>query len=183
LAIKRDPFYVNLSREGTMTDRVYIDAVEILPRKNLVGYCSILNSRDVSQYYDLLWFKFLERLSWTLIPQERDLYGICANLNLRGFFEYWTTVEILPGDVVPDDLITMPMDAGTYGSRVERPEKPLPIFYSRLMEFLETPSEYVLNWTQPFYELYKPNWAKRNAVKICVPLYASIMDNQCRMSG
>ncbi|MDR2302163.1 MAG: GyrI-like domain-containing protein [Deltaproteobacteria bacterium] len=166
-----------------MSDTVYIDAVENLPRKTLVGYCSILNSRDVSQYYDLLWFKFLERLSWTLIPQERDLYGICANLNLRGFFEYWTTVEVLPGDLVPDDLIAMPMDAGTYGSRVERPEKPLPIFYSRLTEYWETPNDYVLNWNQPFYELYKPNWAKRNAVKICVPLYASIMEHQRRMSG
>lgn len=169
--------------EDTMTATVYIDAVENLPRTNLVGYCAILNSNDVSQYYDLLWFKFLERLSWTLIPQERNLYGICANLNLRGFFEYWTTVEVKPGDIIPDDLISMPMDAGTYGSRYERPERPLPVFYSRLTEFWEPPTDYVLNWTLPFYELYKPNWVKRDAVKICVPLYAAMCENQRRMSG
>jgi hypothetical protein len=165
-----------------MTDTVSIEAVENLPKKTLVGYCSILNSNDVSQYYDLLWYKFLERLSWTLIPTGRDMYGVCANLNLRGFFEYWTAVEVFPGDIVPDDLITIPMVAGTYGSRVEIPERPLPIFYSRLTEYWETPEEYVLNWNQPFYELYKPDWSHRMAVKISVPLFATIGENQ-RMSG
>ncbi|MDR1111042.1 MAG: GyrI-like domain-containing protein [Deltaproteobacteria bacterium] len=166
-----------------MNGTVYIDAVENLPKKNLVGYCSILNSNDVSQYYDLLWYKFMERLSWTLIPPGRELYGVCANLNLTGFFEYWTTVEILPGDIVPDDLISMPMDAGTYGSRVEIPERPLPVFYSRLTQFWEPPSDYALNWNQPFFEIYKPDWANRMAVKICVPLFDSMAESDRRMSG
>lgn len=157
-----------------MSSTVYIDAVENLPKKNLVGYCSVLNSSEVSLYYDFLWYKFLERLSWTLIPNGRELYGVCANLNYNGFFEYWTAVEVFPGDIVPDDLVPIHMDAGTYGSRVERPERPLPIVYSQVTESWEAPSDYTLNWKQPFYELYKPNWANRMAVKFCVPLFVSI---------
>ncbi|MDR1051705.1 MAG: GyrI-like domain-containing protein [Deltaproteobacteria bacterium] len=157
-----------------MSGTLYIDAVENLPKKNLVGYCSILNSGEVPQYYDLLWYKFLERLTWSLIPPGRELFGVCANLNLNGFFEYWTTVEVFPGDIIPDDLVAIPMNAGTYGSRVEIPERPLPVFYSRLNQFWEAPSDYILNWNHPFYEVYKPDWANRLAVKICVPLFASM---------
>ncbi|MDR0355868.1 MAG: GyrI-like domain-containing protein [Deltaproteobacteria bacterium] len=157
-----------------MSGTVHFDVVENLPKKTLVGYCSVLNSIDVPQYYDLLWYRFLERLTWSLIPPDRELYGVCANLNINGFFEYWTAVEARPGDLLPDDLIAIPMDAGTYGSRVEMPEKPLPVFYGQLTSCWETPSEYMLNWKQPFYEVYKPDWANRSAVKICVPLFASM---------
>ncbi|MDR1486468.1 MAG: GyrI-like domain-containing protein [Deltaproteobacteria bacterium] len=156
-----------------MANTVYIDAVESLPKKNLVGYCSILNSADVSRYYDLLWYKFLERLSRTLIPKGRELYGVCANLKYSGFFEYWTCVEVFADDVIPDDLVSIPMDAGTYGSRVERPERPLPLVYSQVSENWEAPSDYILNWKLPFFELYKPNWANRMVVKFCVPLFSS----------
>jgi hypothetical protein len=172
-----------VKQEDAMSPTVHIDAVENLPKKNLVGYCSILNATDVSNYYDLLWYKFLERLSYSLIPQGRELYGVCANLNLNGFFEYWTAVEVFPGDIFSDDLISIPMDAGTYGSRVEIPELPLPVVYSRLTQYWEAPSDYVLNWNQPFYEVYKPDWANRSAVKICVPLFASAAAGDQRMSG
>ncbi|MDR3203513.1 MAG: GyrI-like domain-containing protein [Deltaproteobacteria bacterium] len=154
-----------------MEKKVQLDAVENLPTKALFGYCSILSVSEVGRYYDFLWYKFIERLTLANISQDRELYGVCANLSRSGFFEYWTAIEIRSGEEVPEDLIDIPMVAGTYGSKVERPDTPLPLIYGKLSEQWERPSDYVLNWRQPFYELYKPNWSNRRAVKFCLPLF------------
>ena len=156
--------------------RLMIDAVETLPKKTLVGYCSVLDSRKVKLAYELLWFKFIERLTFTTIPVGRDLYGVCANLNANnGFFEYWTAVEVTEGDLVPSDLIEIPIDAGTYGLRIEKPDNMLPQVYGKLIHVWEPPSDYILNWRRPFFELYQPDWANRRAVKIAVPLNPNLL--------
>ena len=153
--------------------KVLIDAVEPLPKKTLVGYCAVLDSRRVRLVYELLWLKFLERLTFSTIPAGRDLYGVCANLNYNsGFFEYWTAVEVLENDHVPKDLVAIPLDAGTYGLRVEKPDNMLPKVYGELIQAWEAPSDYILNWRRPFFEIYQPDFANRRAVKIAVPLNA-----------
>ena len=164
--------------------KVMIDAVETLPRKTLVGYCSILDSRDVGLVYELLWYKFLERLAFTTIPEGRDLYGVCANLNYNsGFFEYWTTVEVQSGDRVPDDLCEIPLAAGTYGMRIEKPDNMLPKVYGELIHGWEAPSDYILNWRRPFFEIYQPDWPNRRAVKIAVPLNVALMSAELRAAA
>jgi hypothetical protein len=154
--------------------KVMIDAVASMPEKTLVGYCSVLDFRKAAMVYEPLWFKFLERLSRTGIPAGRDLYGVCVNLDFKGgFFEYWTAVEVLEGDKAPKDLVEIPLDAGTYGLRLERPDN-LPGVYGTLIAGLEAPSDYILNWRRPFYEIYQPDWAHRRAVRIAVPLNAAL---------
>ena len=161
--------------------KVLIDTVETLPKKTLVGYCSILDSRDVGLVYELLWYKFLERLTFTTIPEGRDLYGVCANLNYNsGFFEYWTAVEVHEDDLVPWDLVEIPLDAGTYGMRVEKPDNMLPKVYGELIYGWEAPSDYILNWRRPFFEIYQPDWANRQAVKIAVPLNVALITAELR---
>jgi predicted transcriptional regulator YdeE len=160
-----------------------IDAVETLPKKTLVGYCSVLDTRKVGLVYELLWFKFLERLTFTTIATGRDLYGVCANLNCHnGFFHYWTAVEVLQGDLVPSDLAEIPFDAGTYGLRIEKPDNMLPKVYGELIHGWEAPSDYILNWRRPFFEIYQPDWPNRRAVKIAVPLNASLLGAELRPS-
>ncbi|MDR2443992.1 MAG: GyrI-like domain-containing protein [Deltaproteobacteria bacterium] len=157
-----------------MTAIVQIDAVETLRKRRLVGFCSILDSRNVEMYYDLLWYKFLERISHNDLVAHRNLYGVCARLNNNsGFFEYWTAVETYEGDQLADDLVPIDLSAGLYGSRVEKPEKNLAKVYSQLISGWKTPSDYILNWNQPFFEVFQPNWFNREAVKISVPLYVS----------
>ena len=157
--------------------KILIDAVETLPKKTLVGYCAILDSRQVGLVYELLWFKFLERLNFTTIPAGRDLYGVCANLDSNsGFFEYWTAVEVHQSDHVPKDLVEIPLDAGTYGLRVEKPDNMLPKVYGNLIRGWQAPSDYILNFRRPFFEIYQPDWPNRRAVKIAVPLYVGHLD-------
>ena len=160
--------------------RIMIDAVETLPTKNLVGYCSILDSRGVALYYDLLWYKFVERLRFTDLSPDRGLYGVCANLSPGGFFEYWTSGEVHEVDLVPWDVVEIPLDAGTYGMRVEKPDNMLPKVYGELIYGWEAPSDYILNWRRPFFEIYQPDWANRQAVKIAVPLNVALITAELR---
>jgi predicted transcriptional regulator YdeE len=164
--------------------KVMIDAVETLPNKTLVGYCSIIDSRRVGQVYETLWANFLDRLAFTAIPSGRDLYGVCANLNSQsGFFEYWTAVEVRLGEPAPWDLVEIPLDAGTYGLRIERPDNTLPKVYGELVHGLEAPSDYILNWRRPFFEVYQPDWPNRRAVKMAFPLNAVLMTAELRVSA
>jgi hypothetical protein len=71
-------------------------------------------------------------------------------------------------------LVHLPLNGGTYGSRIERPNLSLPVLYSQISHSWNPPDDYTLNWKLPFFELYRPNWANRSAVKICIPLNFSI---------
>ncbi|MDR1545986.1 MAG: GyrI-like domain-containing protein [Deltaproteobacteria bacterium] len=154
-----------------MTQKLKISAIELLPERLLVGYCSILNSNIVSYYYNYVWTKFMERIYEIPGLQDRELYGVCTNLQFNGLFEYWTAVAVEPGLEAPADLTPIPLGAGTYGSRVDKPARPLPMMYGRLGQYWQTPDYYVLNWKLPCYELYKPDWYNRAVVKICIPLH------------
>jgi hypothetical protein len=155
--------------------RIIIDAVETLPTRNLVGYCSILDRRGAGLCYELLWRRFLERLSLASLPRDRGLYGVCANLSPDGFFEYWTAVELPAGDPAPADLARLPLTAGTYGWRLEKPANSLPMVYGGAIRGWVAPSDYALDWDRPFLETHQPDWPNREAVKIAVPLWAPMM--------
>ncbi|MDR1658062.1 MAG: GyrI-like domain-containing protein [Deltaproteobacteria bacterium] len=156
---------------------VTIDEVEVLAKKQLVGYCAIMDSSQVSLCYDRLWSNFLERLSNIDLPHSRNLYGVCNNLNCNsGFFEYWTAIETLAGDQLPDDLVNIPLSAGTYGCGIGDNDRNLPTVYSRMIEGWSLPAEYILNSKEPFFEIYRPDWFHRMAVRIFVPLQVLNME-------
>ncbi|MDR2613125.1 MAG: GyrI-like domain-containing protein [Deltaproteobacteria bacterium] len=154
--------------------KIHIDAVETMPSRHLVGYCAILNDKAVEDYYEKLWLNFIDRIRKIPCLAERELYGVCTNLQGNSFFEYWTTVESSPDDQLPSDLVTLPLDGGTYGSRIGRPEISLPSIYSRANSTWDAPRNFTLEWKLPFYEVYRPNWFQRRSLKICVPLHYSL---------
>ncbi|MDR2461241.1 MAG: GyrI-like domain-containing protein [Deltaproteobacteria bacterium] len=153
-----------------MNSQIHLDAIESLPRKKLVGYCAILNHKAATTYYEKLWVNFIERINQIPCLAKRDLYGVCTNLQGNNFFEYWTAVETNDKDLVPPDLVPLPLRGGVYGSRIEKPELPLPLIYSRSASAWTPPKDYSLDWKLPFFEVYRPNWFDRKAVKICIPL-------------
>ncbi|MDR2351006.1 MAG: GyrI-like domain-containing protein [Deltaproteobacteria bacterium] len=157
-----------------MLAQIQIDAIESMPKKRLVGYCAILNHEAATEYYEKLWVNFIERINQIPALSKRDLYGVCTNLQGNNYFEYWTTVECHAQDRIPPDLVQLPLDGGIYGSRIERPEVSLPMFYTKEASSWTPPKDYVLDWKLPFFEVYKPNWFNRKTVKICIPLNFSL---------
>jgi hypothetical protein len=157
-----------------MNPKIRIEAVESMPSKRLVGYCAILNDKAVGDYYEKLWLNFIDRIRKIPCLADRELYGVCTNLQGNNYFEYWTTVESSPEDQLPGDLVSLPLDGGTYGSRIGRPELSLPSIYSRTSSTWDPPKDYSLEWKLPFFEVYRPNWFQRRALKICVPLNFSL---------
>ncbi|MDR1166459.1 MAG: GyrI-like domain-containing protein [Deltaproteobacteria bacterium] len=157
-----------------MNPPIKIEAIETMPRKRLVGYCAILNDKAVRDYYEKLWVNFIERIQSVPCLAGRELYGVCTNLQHNNFFEYWTTVECAKDDPVPPDLVSLPLDGGIYGSRIERPDTNLPLMYSQKVSTWNAPDDYTLDWRLPFFEVHRPNFFKRSSVKICVPLNFSL---------
>jgi predicted transcriptional regulator YdeE len=153
-----------------MNNLISMEAVETLPKKRLVGYCAILNHKAVNDYYEKLWRNFLDRVNKVPSLAEKDLYGVCTNLQANNYFEYWTTVECSAGDAIPEDLADLPLNGGVYGSKVERPELNLPSIYNRQVSPWVPPRDFELNWSLPFFEVYRPDWFRRSAVKFCIPL-------------
>jgi predicted transcriptional regulator YdeE len=157
-----------------VTCRIRIDAIESLPQKILAGYCAIVSSEGVGRLYEKLWEAFLGRLRRIEGLSGRDLYGVCCSLQASRLFEYWLAVEVRPGDRLPRDLIAFPLMGGTYGASVGPPEAVLPAVYSSLLSQWTAPLDYSLDWKMPFFEVYNPDWPKRAAVKICLPLQFSV---------
>ncbi|MDR1312518.1 MAG: GyrI-like domain-containing protein [Deltaproteobacteria bacterium] len=157
-----------------MKPKILIESVEALPSKRLVGYCAILNDKAVGDYYEKLWLNFIDRIRKIPCLANRELYGVCTNLQGNNYFEYWTTVESSPEDQLPGDLVDLPLGGGLYGSPIGRPEISLPSIYSRAFSAWDPPKDYTLEWKLPFFEVYKPNWFRQRALRMCVPLNLSL---------
>jgi predicted transcriptional regulator YdeE len=155
---------------------IRVDAIEALPRKILAGYCAIVSPEGANDLYEKLWRAFLARTEKIEGCAERAYYGVCCNLQANGFFEYWLTVEVLPGDWIPKDLIPFHINEGTYGTSVETREISLPEIYCSLIHRWTAPPDYALDWKMPFFEIYAPGEAREKAVKICLPLQFSVMN-------
>jgi hypothetical protein len=147
-----------------------------MPQKTLAGYCAIVSPEGIHDLYDKLWKAFLTRVEGPEFFAKRAYYGICCNLQANNLFEYWLTVEVFPGDLVPKDLIPFHLSGGTYGSSVEGREVSLPKIYRSLIHGWTAPPDYTLDWKMPFFEIHGPGQAKNEAVKICLPLQFSVMN-------
>jgi predicted transcriptional regulator YdeE len=155
---------------------IRVDAIEALPQKSLAGYCAIVSPEGVRELYEKLWLAFESRARKTEDFAERPFYGICLNLQANGFFEYWLTVEVEPGDRIPRDLIPFHLAGGTYGSSVGDREISLPMVYRDLISRWTAPTDYALDWNQPFFEVHSPGKTRRDFAKICLPLQFSALN-------
>jgi predicted transcriptional regulator YdeE len=157
-----------------MNCNIRIDAIETLPQKSLAGYCAIVSSEGILDLYEKLWEAFLSRVELIEGFSNRLLYGVCCSIQANNLFEYWLAVEVKSGDQVPHDLIPFPLQGGTYGASVESSKVSLPVIYNSLIHKWTAPADYTLDWKMPFFEVYNPDWEKRAAVKICLPLQFSV---------
>jgi predicted transcriptional regulator YdeE len=144
--------------------------IEDLPERLLLGNWMRLNINTVAEDYPILWAAFSRRIAKIGNLADRPLYGVCANHQIGGSFDYWTAIEILPGTPNLNGMFPFPIPAGAYACLFKPQGATLIDSYASIYKSLDLLDDYALNRQSPSFELYGLSGDQKQDVKICVPL-------------